>query len=350
MSTVSPRILGPALVVGLLFAAPITVVQPAFAQSGQSGKAGKASKSGDSKRLILDRVVAVVDDAVVLESEVYFRMLPLLANMKNIPDERERARRQSKLMGQIVEEMISEELIVQAAKDANLKVESNEVDAAVQEIKKQNNIDDAGWKQALALQGFTVQSYKKNMERQILRIRSINTLVRPRVTITDEDVRARYDEMTRRSAAVSRVHLKHVLIGLPPKSTENQVARAKALAAEVIQKSKDGVAFGELAKQYSNDAATKMGGGDLGWIERGSLPTEWEVIVFAMDKGEVRGPISGPSGLHVFYIEDLEKSEIKPFEELKEQVRNELYRKEMDKQTGLWLEELRKKAFIQRKL
>ena len=349
MTTLSPRILGSAFVIGLGL---LVAAQPVVGQSGQAGQAGQAdaAKAKDSKRVILDRVVAVVDDAVILESEVYFRMLPLLADLQKITDKREQSRRESKLRGQIVDDMISEELIVQAAKDANLKVDAKEVDAAVQEIKQQNNIDDAGWEQVLAMQGFTVASYKKNMERQILRIRSINTLVRPRVTITDEDVKARYDEMTRRSASVSRVHLRHVLIGLPPKSTENQVAQAKAQAGEIIQKAKGGTDFGELARQYSNDAATRAGGGDLGWIERGSLPTEWEVIVFAMDKGEIRGPISGPSGLHVFYVEDLEKSELKPFEELKEQVRNELYRKELDKQTGLWLEELRKKAFIQLKL
>ena len=277
-------------------------------------------------------------------------MLPLLADLQNIADERERMRRQKKLKGQLLEEMISEELIVQAARESKLKVEPKETQAAVEEIKKQNNLDDEGLEQALAMQGFTVESYKRDVERQILRMRSVNTLVRPRVTITDEDVRARYDEMGRRSASVSKVHLKHVLIGLPQKPTEKQVADAKKIAAEVIEAAKGGKPFAELASQYSNDQATKGSGGDLGWIERGSLPTEWEVIVFSMDKGEVRGPISGPSGLHVFYVEDLKKSDLKPFKELKEQLRNELYRKEMEKQTSLWLEELRKKAYIERKL
>jgi parvulin-like peptidyl-prolyl isomerase len=173
-------------------------------------------------------------------------------------------------------------------------------------------------------------------------------LVRPRVTITDEDVHARYDEMSRRSEAVSRVRLQHVLIAIGDKPSEKEVTAAKARAAEVIEQARAGESFAELAKKYSDDEKTKNEGGDLGWIERGSIATEWEVIVFAMEKGEVRGPISGPRGLHVFHVSDVEKSDLKPFEELKEQLRNELYRKEMDKQTRMWMDDLRRKAHIVR--
>ena len=328
----------------LVFAAVLLAAQGVAAQSDQT-----SSGKQKSQRFVLDRVAAVINNAVILESELHVRLLPLSGDLQKISDERERNRRRKKLLSQILEDMISEELIVQAARDAKLKVEPKEINAAIDEIKKQNNLDDSGLKQALAMQGFTLATYKRDVKRQIMRMRSINMLVRPRVTITDEDVRARYDEMSRRSAAVSKVHLKHVLIELAQRS-EEQVARAKSRAAEVIEQAKNGKAFAELAKQYSDDRATVTSGGDLGWIERGSLPTEWEVIVFSMDKGEVRGPISGPNGLHVFYVEDLKKSDLKPFAELKEQLRNELYRKEMDKQTLLWLEELRKKAHIERNL
>ena len=337
-------------VLGVVVATILAVSTVAVSDVAAQPNLGKKAKQSSSKRVVLDRVVAVVNDAVVLESDLYSRILPLLGDLQNIADERERARRQKKLMSQILEEMISEELIVQAAKEAKLKVERKEITAAVEEVKKQNKLDDSGLSQALAQQGFTIESYKRDVERQLLRMRSVNMLVRPRVTITDEDVRARYDEMGRRMGVVSKVRLRHVLISLPPKPTEKQVARAKALSAEIIEKAKGGTAFADLAKQYSDDQATKDSGGDLGWIERTTLPTEWEVVVFSMDKGDVRGPVSGKSGLHVFYAEDLKKSDLKSFDELKEQLRNELYRKEMDKQTALWLEELRKKAYIERKL
>jgi parvulin-like peptidyl-prolyl isomerase len=156
--------------------------------------------------------------------------------------------------------------------------------------------------------------------------------------------------MNRRSAAVKRIKLRHILIGLPEHPTEAQLADAKRRAAAIIEKVRAGGDFARLAASESADETTKYSGGELGWIERGSIDTEWEVIVFAMNKGEVRGPITGPRGLHVFQVTELERNEQKAFAQMKEQLRNEIYRKEMDRQTKLWLDELREKAHIQVKL
>jgi peptidyl-prolyl cis-trans isomerase SurA len=224
------------------------------------------------------------------------------------------------------------------------------VQNALEEIKKQNSLDDNQLAEALRLQGYTMASYRHDVRRQILRMRAVNMLVRPRVTVTDDDVRARYDSMNRRSAAVKKIRLRHILVGLPERATEAQLAEAKRRAADLMEKIRGGADFARLAASESADEQTKYTGGELGWIERGSIDTEWEVIVFAMNKGEVRGPITGPRGLHVFQVTDLERNQQKPFAEVKEQLRNEIYRKEMDRQTRLWLDELRDKAHIQVKL
>lgn len=320
----------------------------AFGQPEKRDHRPVASKASDSKAFLVDRVIAVVNDEIILRSELMVRVAPLIGDLSEISDAHERDRRRGKIKEQVLDDMINEELMVQAAVEAKLEVSAREVQNALEEIKKQNKLDDAGLKQALAMQGYSLSSYKKDVRRQILRMRAINMLVRPRVTITDEDVRARYDEMSRRSEAVSRVHLQHILIALPDKPSEQEVAAAKERAAEVIEQARGGEDFAELAKKYSDDEKTKNDGGDLGWIERGSIATEWEVIVFAMEKGEVRGPISGPRGFHVFHVSDVEKSDLKPFDQLKEQLRNELYRKELDKQTRVWMDDLRRKAHIVR--
>jgi len=298
------------------------------------------------KTVLVDRVVAVINSDIVLQSELMTRSAPMVADLNSVTDPRERARRREKIIGQVLDDMINEALIVQAAKEAQLEVKDKEVEDALDEIKRQNKLDDKGLQQALAMQGYTIASYKKDVRKQILRMRAINMLVRPRVTVTDDDVRARYDEMGRRSSTVSKVHLHHVLIALPGKPTEAELDKAKARAAEVIEKARAGEDFAKLAKEYSDDTSTRDDGGDLGEIERGTIATEWEQVVFAMDKGEVRGPISGPRGLHVFYVSDVVKSDRKPFDEVKEKIRNDLYKQEMDKQTRQWMDELRKKAHI----
>jgi len=308
----------------------------------------KAVKTGS--RMSVDRVVAVVNDAIILSSELMRRVAPLSSDLEGVSDQAERKRRKDKLKSQVLDEMINEELIVQAAAESKLDVAAREVQNALEEIKKQNTLDDNQLAEALRMQGYTMAGYRHDVRRQILRMRAINMLVRPRVTVTDDDVRGRYDAMSRRSAAVKRIKLRHILVGLPERPTEAQLAEAKRRAGDIIEKVRGGADFARLAASESADETTRYSGGELGWIERGSIDTEWEVIVFAMNKGEVRGPITGPRGLHVFQVTDLERNQQKPFAEMKEQLRNEIYRKEMDRQTKLWIDELREKAHIQVKL
>jgi parvulin-like peptidyl-prolyl isomerase len=324
----------------------VVVALLAVAAPPASAQKKPAPRKVVKRTAVVDRVVAVVNDTVVLESELRGRLTPVVGDVQGIADTRERKRRFEKLRSQMLDEMVNEELIVQAAEEARIEIETSEVDAAVDEIKKQNNLDDAGLAQALQQQGYSLSSYKTDLRRQLLRLRAVNQLVRPRVTVTDEDIRARYDAMQRRSEAVSAVQLAHILIRVPEKASEQDIAAARDRAAAAIQRVKGGEEFAKVAADVSEDTATKAGGGELGWFERGSISPEWEAVVFSMEKGEVRGPVSGPQGLHVFFVQEVKRTDLKSFDELKEQLRAELTRREMDKQTTQWIEELRKKAYV----
>jgi parvulin-like peptidyl-prolyl isomerase len=306
---------------------------------------------GKGKKLKVEYVVAVVNDAIILNSELEARRVSVLAEAQQIADPKERERRVAKLTSQVLDDMVSEELVVQAGEAAKVEVDSSEVQAAVDEVKQQNNLDDAQLATALSAQGFTIAGYKHELRRQLLRFRTINQLVAPKVQITDEDIRARYDQMARRTEQVQAVKLSHMLFKLPEHATEQQIAEARDKAAKSIERVKGGEEFAKVAATDSDDESTKTTGGELGWFQRGSMANpEWEPIVFAMDKGDVRGPVRGPQGFHVFLVTEIKRSDLKPFAEMKEQISREIRRREMDKQTQTWLEELRKKAYIDIKL
>src|SRR6185295_17084072 len=126
--------------------------KPGIAKPGATG----ALSPNRGKKLKVEYVVAVVNDAIILNTELETRRLPALGEAAQITDPKERERRIAKLSSQVLDEMINEELIVQAADAAKIEVESNEVQAALDEIKQQNNLDDAGLSAALAAQGFTM--------------------------------------------------------------------------------------------------------------------------------------------------------------------------------------------------
>jgi peptidyl-prolyl cis-trans isomerase SurA len=334
---------------------PADPSDPDAAKSGAAATgttpAGAAISPNKGKKLRVEYVVAVINDAIILNSELEARRLPVLSEAQQIADPKERERRIAKLTSQVLDEMVNEELIVQAAEAAKIEIESSEVQAALDEIKQQNSLDDAGLAAALAGQGYTLSNYKHEMRRQLLRFRAVNQLVAPKVQVTDEDVRARYDQMARRTEQVQAVKLAHMLFRLPEHATEQQIATAKDKAGKAIARVKAGEDFAKVAATESEDDSTKATGGELGWFQRGSMANpEWEPIVFAMEKGDVRGPVTGPQGFHVFQVTEVKRSDLKPFPEMKEQLQRELRRREMDKQTQTWVEDLRKKAYIDIKL
>src|SRR5262249_10820688 len=152
------------------------------------------------------------------------------------------------------------------------------------------------------------------------------------------------------SAVVTEIHLRHILLALPERPQPGDIDTARRAAGEIVARARGGEDFQALAKQLSQDTATKNSGGDLGWYKRGELPTEWEEILFAMEPNEVRGPVHGPRGLHVFQVVENKKESVRPFNDVKEQLREQLFQEEMEKQTKVWLQELRKKAHVEIKI
>ncbi len=328
-------------------AAP-TATQP---NANPAGSRPAASSANRGPKVKVDYVVAIVNDAIILNSELEARRVPVLTEAQQIADAKERERRIAKLTSQVLDEMVNDELEVQAAEAAKIEVESAEVQAALDDIKQQNNLDDAGLAGALSAQGFTLVNYKQEVRRQMLRLRAENQLIAPKIQVSEEDVRARYDQMARRTEQVQAVKLSHMLFKLPEHPTEQQVAEAKEKAAKAIARVRGGEEFAKVAQTESEDDTTKPTGGELGWFQRGSMANpEWEPIVFAMEKGDVRGPVTGPQGFHVFQVTEIKRSDLKPFNEMKEQLNRDLRRREQEKLIQNWRDDLRKKAYIDIKL
>ncbi len=299
--------------------------------------------------ITIERVSAVVNDHVILETEVVARSTASASELQ-ASEPQARAREWKSLLRKTVEQMVDEELIVEAAVEAKLEVSDDEVQKAIDEIKRQNRLTDKQLDQALIQQGTTLASYRKDVRKQILRLRAVSMLVRPRVNVSDEQIKSRYERMSGQSAVATEVHLRHILIALPDRPATGAVDAARRRAGELVDRARAGEDFATLAREASQDPTTKEEGGDLGWYKRGELPTEWEEIVFAMEPNEVRGPIQGPRGLHVFQLVESRREAVRPLEEVKEQLREQLFQEEMERETKTWLQELRKRAHVEVKM
>ena len=120
----------------------------------------------------------------------------------------------------------------------------------------------------------------------------------------------------------------------------------KPPAAWPLSRARAGEDFGKLAREMSDDAATRAEGGDLGYFGKDMLPKAIEEMVFAMKIGEVRGPVRADRGFHVIKLVDRKTKDPKPLDEVKDDIRIQLRQKDMERQTKIYLAELRKKTLV----
>ena len=300
---------------------------------------------GGARARVVEKIAAVVGDNVILGSEVEEKAGPLLGEATQIPDPAKRSVRASALRHEVLDRLIDDELILQQASELKLTITSEQVDASIDEIKKQNGIDDTQLREALKGQGMTMQTYRADIKRQLLRFRVINIAVGSRVSISDEDVKSYYDRHMK-TGSNTQVRASHVFVAIPEGADAAAVADKQAQAQRILERARKGEDFAKLARELSDDPATRGEGGDLGYFGRDMLPKPIEEIVFAMNVGDISGPVRADRGFHVIKLVDRRIKEAKPLDEVKDDIRMQLRQKEMERQTKTYLTELRKKTLV----
>lgn len=292
---------------------------------------------------VIERVVARVNDDAVFLSELRRRATPFLPQVMDAPSEAERIARLGQLYNQLLEALIEEVLLRQTATRMRVRVNNQDVERALQNVQRQNNLSAEEFWAAVRNQGFSEAQYRLDLRRQLLRLKVINTRVRARVNITEETVRAEYEERRRRANRRLRFHASHVFMTAPPNANATQIAtlREDAIAVQSA-----------LTVDNFEDAVDTHGGGDLGWLGETDLPAELVAALQDLDPDEISEPIRGPQGFHIFLLHERERGGdgLPPFDQVKNEIYREMMERQMGRQERLFLQELRRDAIIERRL
>ena len=301
--------------------------------------------AGEASARVVEKIAAVVGDSVILGSEVEEKSAPLMSEATQITDPAKRTARATALRHEVLERLIDDELILQQAADLKLTITSEQIDSSIDEIKRQNNIDDTQLREALKGQGMTMQNYRNDIKRQLLRFRVINIAVGSRVTVSDDDVKTYY-ERHMKVGSNTQVRASHIFVTIPDGADVATVDEKQAQARRILDRANKGEDFAKLARELSDDPATRSEGGDLGYFGKDMLPKPIEEMVFSMKVGEIRGPVRADRGFHVIKLVDRRIKEAKPLDDVKDDIRMQLRQKEMERQTKTYLTELRKKTLV----
>jgi len=291
---------------------------------------------------VVERVVATVNNEAIFLSDLRKRAVPFLPQVAEASTETERMSRLKELYDELLNFLVDEQLIRQLASSSGIRVTDADVDNAIENLRLQNNMTEEEFKQALDGQGLTERQYRKDLKRQLTRLKVMNERVRSRVNVTEEEVRARYEQRAREGGSELRFQVSHVVVPVGEGASAIQVA-AKRQEAETLRAS--------LTPENFNARATHLNGGDLGWLSQGDLPEELERALLPLNAGEISEPVRGSSGFHIFFLQDRQVGAGFPsYEEMKQELYREMLDAAMIRQEKIFLDEMRRKAVINRML
>ena len=264
-------------------------------------EAGAQTRELATKGELLDRVAAVVNDGVVLNSE--------LDDQMNIVSERLRQQKlelppQNVLRQQVLERLVLQEIQIQRANKAGLKVPDETLNTALTDVAQRNGIPLSQLPEALQKEGIDYAAYRDDMRKELtlglLRQRD----VLQRISITPREIDQYLDKEAKAPAADNEYNVSHILIAVPQEATPAQLDEAAKRAQDVYTRAKNGEDFAKLALAYSK-SQTALEGGALGWRKGGELPTFLADVIAKLKPGEVGEPLRTPTGYHIVRLNDI---------------------------------------------
>ena len=270
------------------------LLSPAFAQTRD------ISVHGD----LLDRIAAIVNDGLVLKSELDEQMSSV---EKRLLEQKVELPSQSVLRQQVLDRLVVQEIEMQRAKHVGLTITDEQLNGALQEIAARNKIPFDQLPTALAAQGVDYKLYRESMRKEL----TLSTLrqrdVIAHINVSPHELE-QYLAREQNAAANDEFNVSHILLSLPAAATPQQLEDISHKAQDVASRAGKGEDFGQLAIANSN-SQTALEGGQLGWRKGSQLPQFILDLVVKMKPGEVSAPVRTPSGYHIVKLNERRSGE-----------------------------------------
>ena len=243
----------------------------------------------------LDRIVAVVEDDVVLDSELYVEVMTIKqrlseGNVMMPPD--------YILRKQVLERLIIDKLQRQLAERSGIRITDEMLSGPLQEIASNNGMSLEEFRIQLENQGISYQVFVESVRNEIIINQLRGREISERVKVNDREVEHYLESEGDVVAETVQYHLGHILIAVPEGASATVIQKAKSKADKAVKELREGKDFKQAAIGIS-DGGQALKGGDLGWRTKGQLPTLFVDVVEEMGEGTISDPIRSPSGFHI---------------------------------------------------
>ncbi len=240
----------------------------------------------------LDRIVAVAEDEVILQSDLDAAVSNVLNQYRSNPQQ---LPPHDVLEKQVLDSLIMLRLQVQRAQSTGIRVSDADVDQAMQRVAENNHISVQQLRASLTQQGMDIDTFRKSVRDQLLVQRLQQRVVQSQSQVSDSEIDIL---LASNSLKEGEVHLQHIMINLPDGANAQQIQEAKNKSDEEKKKLDGGMDFTAAAIRYSG-APDALQGGDLGWRHYDEVPEAFANLVEGMQPGSISQVVRGPSGFHI---------------------------------------------------
>ena len=250
----------------------------------------------------VDRIIAVVNDEIILESEVLQYVQDIvLRNRQQYTQPQQIAA----LRDQVLTELVNQKILLAAAEaDTNVVIEDRQVDQTLDERINQVQQDLGGEEKLVEYYGKPIRQIRREFRKQVrdnLMVERLRAMKMANVSVTKKEVDDFYNRNKENLPTLpERIHLAHILIPIEP--AEDATEAAKAKADSLFNLLLTGSDFDQLAIENSDDRASGAKGGLLGTTQRGDLVPEYEEVAFGLEEGEVSSPVRSRFGYHIIRL------------------------------------------------
>ena len=273
----------------------------ALALSLASGPVHAQARTLSDRGEMLDRVAAVVNDGVVLSSELDEQVAEITTRISGQGMEMPPA---AVLRQQVLDRLVLQEIQMQRAQRAGIRINDEALNSALADVAQRNGIPLADLPKVLASQGVDYNAYRESVRRemttQVLRQRD----VLQRINVSPREIEQFIAKDKNRPSEANEYNLSHILIAVPQDPSTQQLEEAARRAEDVSRRARAGEDFAQLAIANSN-SQTALEGGSLGWRRGPEIPTVLADLVVQLKAGETSEPLRTPSGYHIVRLNEL---------------------------------------------
>ena len=268
------------------------------------------SERMEAKIELIDRVIAVVDSGVIMESELNLRVQDIIGRLRSEGTE---LPPKELLEEQVLERLIIEEIQLQIGDSAGVKISDAELNRALSMLASQNSMNLEQFKESLDANNSSYSKLRDSVRKELIIQRVQRGKVGANIEISEQEIENFLNSEEGRSKLAEQYNVQQILLSLNSEAPESKVNSTKEKGADIIRRYNEGESFEKLAATYSSDQ-NALEGGSLGWRKATELPTLFSDVVTKMKVGEASELIRSGAGFHIIRLAE-KRGDVVKFED-----------------------------------